>query len=122
MKNKIFINGNVASGKNSRIWTGRFLVYSKTASRYIKNSTEDWEKNKDDFLKLIEHKEEPYQILFEFIRDSRRRFDYHNAVQLPLDLMQKYGWIRDDCADVVNPLFAPYSYDKEKPGVYISIL
>lgn len=122
MVNKIFIKGNVASGKNSKVWTGKFLVHSKTASRYIKTSKKDWEDNKDNFLELIKNKEEPYKISFKFIRGSKHKFDYHNAVQLPLDLMQKHGWIRDDCADVVIPVFESYSYSKEHPGVFISIL
>ena len=34
----------------------------------------------------------------------------------------KGGWIEDDNAEFILPVFVQYSYDKEKPGVWIEIL
>ena len=36
--------------------------------------------------------------------------------------MVKYGWITDDNADIIIPVFEQYEYNKENPGVYINIL
>ena len=36
--------------------------------------------------------------------------------------MVKAGWIEDDNADCMKPSFITYSYDKENPGVIISII
>jgi hypothetical protein len=36
--------------------------------------------------------------------------------------MVKAGWIKDDNAEFINPVFVQYIYDKESPGVYIEIL
>ncbi|WP_231099167.1 hypothetical protein [Streptobacillus moniliformis] len=103
--NKIFIKGNVPSSKNSKQWTGKFLINSKTVSKYLKEYESQWITNKSKFLKMLENKETPYKIHFKFIRDSRRKFDYHNAVQLPCDLMTKHGWLEDDDADNIIPIF-----------------
>jgi hypothetical protein len=39
-----------------------------------------------------------------------------------MDEMVKQGYIPDDNADIVVPVFAPYIYDKSNPGVYLRIL
>ena len=119
---QIYIKGNVSSSKNSKQWTGKFLVHSKTAARYIKNTKQDYISNKENFLEMIKDKEKPYKIAFYFIRDTRRKFDYVNAAQLPLDLMQKYGWLEDDDCHNVIPVFEGYEVDKENAGVIIKIL
>ena len=36
--------------------------------------------------------------------------------------MVKAGWIEDDNADFIIPVFEHYTYDKKNPGVYIEIL
>jgi len=118
----IYIKGNVSSSKNSKQWTGKFLVYSKTASKYVKNTKEDYINNKDKFLSMIEGKNKPYKIEFYFIRDTKRKFDYINAAQLPLDLMQKYEWLEEDNCDNVLPIFKGYEVNKEKAGVFINVL
>lgn len=66
----------------------------------------------------------PYEIKFLFVRDSNRKADFHNLVQLPMDLMQEYGWIEDD--DMKTAL--PYPPDGDvkylvhkKGGVFIKL-
>ena len=122
MSSEIWISGNVSSSKNSKQWTGKFLVYSKTAQRYVKNTKAEYLAKKDEFLKLLEGKEKPYKIGFYFVRDSRRKFDYINAAQLPLDLMQKYEWLEEDNCDHVIPSFLGYEVDKENAGLIMKIL
>ncbi|WP_319372188.1 hypothetical protein [uncultured Ilyobacter sp.] len=116
---KIFISGNVPSSKNSKQWTGKFLVMSDTCKRYIKTSEAEYVIKRNKFLKALQGKEKPYKIGFYFIRDSKRKFDYINAAQLPLDLMQKYGWLEDDDCHNVIPVFLGHEVDKEKAGMYI---
>ena len=121
MNTVIFIPGNVPSSKNNKQWTGKFLVWSKRAQLYIKETKEFWELYKDEFRSACNGLEKPYHVRFKFIRNSRHKFDYVNPSQSILDLMVKYGWIDDDNADEVLPIFEPYEYDKEKPGVYIKL-
>ena len=118
----IFIPGNTPSSKNSKRWTGRFLINSKVVMKYKKAVEYDFLKNKATFKRMLEGKEKPYKIQFKFVRDSKRRFDLINACQLPLDLMVEYGWIDDDNADEVIPVFDYYEYDKKNAGCYITVL
>ena len=101
----IFISGNVPSSKNSKQWTGKMLINSKTVRNYIKNHSDEWWQGGIKFKEMIKGKEKPYKIAFYFIRDSRRQFDYINACQLPLDLMQDYNWIDNDNSDNIIPVF-----------------
>lgn len=120
-KDRIFIKGNVASSKNSKQWTGKFLVNSKTTQKYIKLSRQEYILNKDKFLEMTKNLPLPYKVKFTFIRDSKRKFDYVNPCQTVLDLMKKYEWIKDDNCDIIIPSFGEYSVDKNNPGVYIDI-
>lgn len=120
--NKIFIKGNVPSSKNSKRWTGITLINSETVMKYKENSYIDWWKNAKKFQKMIKGKEKPYKIGFYFIRNSRRKFDYVNVAQLPLDLMQEYKWIENDNMENVIPIFLGYEVDKKNPGIIIEVL
>ena len=122
MPREIFIPGNVPTSKNSKRWTGKYLINSKTVMNYIKNTKDVWLENKDCFLSMIENKEMPYTISFKFIRNSRRKFDYINPAQTVQDLMVKYDYIEDDNCDCMVPCFEQYEYNKEQPGVIIKIL
>lgn len=122
----IFISGNVPSSKNSKqfvtLKTGnKILINSKIVRDYVKNHCDEWWKNTSKFKEMIKGKEKPYKIGFYFIRDSKRKFDYINAAQLPLDLMQDYDWIDDDVNNVI-PVFLGYEVDENNAGVRIEIL
>lgn len=122
----IFITGNVPSSKNSKVWTGKFLVNSKQTVKYIKESEKYWIQNKDNFLDLIKNLPKPYFIGLHFIRDSKRHYDWINPVQTVQDLMVKYGWLEDDDIDNILPIptrvmhkfstVYPFS-----PGVFIRV-
>lgn len=81
-----------------------------------------WIQNKAKFQQMLVGLDKPYKIAFFFVRNSARAFDYVNVAQLPLDLMQEYGWIENDNMLNVLPIFAGYNVDKTKPGVYISVV
>lgn len=121
---KVFIPQNTPSSKNGRVWTGTNLIASKTVQKWRKLTKPFWREYKDSFLKAIETHglKEPYHIEFTFVRGSKHRFDYVNPLQTILDEMVTSGWLRDDNADVVKPYFGDYQYNKESPGVYITIL
>jgi hypothetical protein len=125
MPRGIFIPGNVPSSKNGRRWTGRYFIVSKQTATYYKTSKKFWIEHKKDFLKLVKQKStkgKPYRVTFKFVRKSKHKFDYINPAQTIQDEMTKYGWITDDNADEIVPIFLEYEYDKENPGVYINVL
>jgi hypothetical protein len=117
---EIFIKGNTPSSKNSRVWTGKFFVVSKTVRNYIKESELEWAINAKVFKEMIH--EYPIRCSLRFVRGSKHKFDYVNPSQTIFDLMVKYGWIEDDNADIIIPVFEQYEYNKDNPGVYIKIL
>jgi len=115
---EIFIPGNVPSSKNSKTWTGKFLISSPTTQRYKKATEHYFMVHKMSFRKLFGNKK-PMNVGLYFIRDSKRRFDYINACQIVADLMVKYGWVEDDSADFFVPVFLGYHTDKKQAGVKI---
>lgn len=123
-ENMIFLKGNVPSSKNSKQWTGRMLINSKTVRNYLKNYGKQWEEKAEEFKESIKKNnlEKPYKIGMYFIRDSKRKFDYINVAQLPQDLMVKYNWLNDDNCDEIVPVFLGYEVNKENTGVYISLI
>ena len=119
---KWFIPGNVPSSKNSRRWTGKFFIASKTVMKYRKNTKSYYEKFAEEFKKEVAERELPVTVSFTFIRNSRRKFDYVNPLQTVQDDMVKHGWIEDDNADHLIPVFNLYKYDKENSGVIIKLI
>jgi hypothetical protein len=99
------------------------LTDSDIALAYRKNTSIFYKTYKSKFLNLINDLklEPPYNIVFKFVRDSKRQFDYINAAQVVQDLMVEHGWIIDDSCLFVKPYFIDYEVDKKNPGVYISI-
>lgn len=120
-KSTIFIPGNVPSSKNSRRNFGKISLPSKLTCTYIENTKWHYALNQKKFQNLVINFTKPLRINFKFIRDSRRKFDYINALQIVQDLMVKNNWIEDDNADFLVPSFENYEYDKNNAGVYISL-
>ncbi len=121
----IFIPHNVPSSKNGRGAFNGKAIQSHLCVKYKKNTEIHWKVFKSRFLKMIEGKEKPYKIEMFFVRDSKRRFDHHNLVQLPFDQMTKFGWIDDDNSDEVlsfPPYPKAYAIDKNIPGIIISVI
>jgi hypothetical protein len=118
---EIFINGNVPSSKNGKRWTGKYLIHSKTTMRYIKESKEEYLEHTHPFQDFVKGLVTPYVVHFKFYRKSRRKFDYVNPLQTVQDLMVKYNWLEDDSSDHLLPIFDTYEFDKNKPGVLITI-
>lgn len=142
--NLIFIPNNVPSSKNSRINTTRGSFSSKTVKSYLNklgiqsyssskkivkgyiNKPNLIEELRPQFEQLIKDRELPLEIGFHFVRDSKRKFDFHNMVQVILDILTASDIIEDDNMDCVIPYAFKiddkwYSVDKEKSGVWIQI-
>jgi Holliday junction resolvase RusA-like endonuclease len=141
----IFIPFNVPSSKNSRINTKHGSFASKTVKAYLNNlGIQSYSSSKkivkgyvnkpnlieelrQEFLNQTSGKELPLEIGFHFVRDSKRKFDFHNIVQVVLDLMTAHDIIIDDNMDCVIPFALKidnkfYSVNKECPGVWIKII
>lgn len=119
---KWFIPGNVPSSKNGRRWTGKYFISSKTVMKYRKDTKSFYEQYASQFQKELKKHKLPVRIAFTFIRGTKHKFDYINPAQTVQDDMVTHGWIEDDNMEFIIPVFKPYSYDKENPGVEIEIL
>lgn len=122
MEYRFFIPENVPSSKNSKVYTGKFLVWSKAAQKYKKETEKYWKQYSQEFNTLYCENDFPLTVSFKFIRKSRHLFDYPNPLQTVLDLMVLYKWIPDDNADIILPVFEPYEYNKLNPGVIITLI
>lgn len=123
-----FIKGwNVPSKKNSRqnfVKNGKQIsIPSKKHAEYVNGTAMQYEVFGNEFKRTVSHYKlsYPLSIEFTFVRGSKHSFDYCNAAQTVEDIMKGH-WIEDDSADHIIPVFKPYEYDKEMPGVKIKIL
>ncbi len=126
MDNWFFIPGNTPSLKNSKriVGRGKFkkLIPSERHETYEKETKGYYQAQALSFIIESKIYDKPLNIAFYFVRDSRRKFDYTNAIDTVQDLIVKNGWIEDDNCTEMKPVIAGYHVDKENPGVYISII
>lgn len=124
--NEFFIPLNTPSSKNSRQWTGKYFIVSKTVKKWREKTAVHWMKEKRGFINALKGKQKPYRIGFHFVRNSRRKYDWANPLQTITDEMVKYGWIDDDNIFEIVPF--PYvknggytTLNPKHAGVYIKI-
>lgn len=138
----IFIPHNTPSLKNSKIKTSRGVFPSKTVKNYLralgiqkysahKKEVKGYKNRPNLFKKIMDEagvkkSEDLVEIGFHFVRNSKRKFDFVNAMQLPLDMMVAHDYLIDDDCDHVIPYVLwmndkPYSIDKSNAGVYLKI-
>ena len=136
-----FVAGNVPSLKNSKVKTSKGIFMSKTCKNYLTSlGISDYSSSRKEvklrggkknlFLEAFKDWVVPdKQIVlgFHFVRNSKHKFDFGNACQLPLDLLTAHKLIEDDNMDWIVPQAYKkdgkyYSYSKESPGVYIKII
>lgn len=139
----IFISGNVPSSKNSKnAVAGKGVFHSSTVKKYLsakgiqnysgsKKTVKGYVSKPNLFRKeigplkeILESMDKPILLGFHFVRDSKRHYDFHNAVQIIFDLMVAHQIIEDD--DTTNIYGLPYpidgkfeSHDKDKAGVFL---
>lgn len=124
---EIFIPGNVPSSKNSRMMTkSGLLIKSLLCFKYEKATKDIFVEKSKEFKEYVGEIDKPLFIRLHFVRDSKRRCDFHNLTQFIADLLVKNGWIEDDNMNQV--FFVPYkiegkwySVDKENCGVWIKV-
>ena len=153
----IFIPGNVPSLKNGKVKTAGGIFASRTVSKYLRslgiqgfssrkktvhgyvdptrrNIMEDF---RDEIEKMRIGKENPLFIGFHQVRNSKRKFDFGNSIELIQDLFTAHNFIEDDNVEFMLPVpmtqtgVLPsiknlrtekwYTVDKENPGVYVKI-
>lgn len=140
----IWIEGNTPSSKNSKVKGANGIFSSKVVKKYLgnlgiqrysvgrkevtgyKTRPNKFEELRPLFLEAIKDKEYPIKVGFHFVRDSKRKCDFHNIVQIIADLMVAHDFIEDDNMDCLIPVPFKikgkyYTLDKERPGVYVKI-
>lgn len=139
----IFLPGNVPALKNNKVKTSKGIFSSPAVTEYIhtfgitkysssKKTVELYKTKKKlpkklfkEYFKDLKIKEnEPILLGFHFVRKTMHRFDFGNAIELIADLLTAHNIIEDDNANFFLPFPLMidgnwYSYDKDKPGVYI---
>lgn len=137
----IFIPFNCPSSKNSKVATSRGVFHSATVGRYLRNlgiqhysvskkTVKEYVNRENLFRKAFvdwEKPTSPIKLGLHFIRDSKRKSDFHNISQIILDLMVAHDFLEDDSMDYMLPFPLEidgkyFSYNKENPGVIIKIL
>lgn len=121
--------------------TSRGLFFSKTVKKYLqkmgiqgfsvsKQTVKGYVTRENEFAKYLKDfsfdYEAPIVMGFHFVRGTKHKFDFHNAVQIIADLLVAHRFIEDDNMDCLIPMPFKikqkwYTYDKENPGVYIKI-
>lgn len=104
-----------------------FITDNDATREYRKKMKAYFMDRKKYFHKMIEGRSMPYVVEMIFVMPHKARFDFHNIVQLPADMMVEYGWIPDDDIHtllIVPPLppRQPYVINKERPGMFIRVL
>ena len=117
------IGQNVPSKKNSKIITkNKRIISSKLVQYYERWATPLLKEQLSIWQKMIQNKPLPLKVSFYFYRDSKRKWDFVNIVQVIADLMQKEGYLVDDDTKNFIPLYAGEEVTtKKEAGVIITI-
>lgn len=124
MKQQIELIGlNVPSKKNSKIITkNKRVISSKLVQYYERWCSPILKQQLPTWQKIIQNKPLPLKVSFYFYRDSKRKWDFVNIVQVLADLMQKEGYLVDDDTKNFIPLYAGEEIvPKKEAGVIITI-
>lgn len=117
-----FIGKNTPSSKNARRWVGKRLIKNKLSLDYEKWLLPQLIEKKAAWDEATKNLEFPYEIEFFFYRDSKRKFDYINVLQIIADLLQKAEYLKDDDAYHFIPIFKGFEVTtKEKAGFSMEI-
>ena len=97
-------------------------IRSKAVEEYIRATKAYYVHQAKIFHKMCEGRGFPLRVEFVFIRSTKAKFDYNNIGQLVQDMRVTHGWIDDDDADHIIPVYVPYRVDRSNPGVLIRVL
>lgn len=117
------IGQNVPSKKNSKIITkNKRIISSKLVQYYERWATPLLKEQLSIWQQMVQNKPLPLKVSFYFYRDSKRKWDFVNIVQVIADLMQKEGYLVDDDTKKFIPLYAGEEVTtKKEAGVIITI-
>lgn len=124
MKQQIELIGlNVPSKKNSKIITkSKRVISSKLVQYYERWATPLLKQQLPTWQQMIQNKPLPLKVSFYFYRDSKRKWDFVNIIQIIADLMQKEGYLIDDDTKNFIPLYKGEEIvSKKESGVIITI-
>lgn len=124
MKQQIELIGlNVPSKKNSKIITkSKRVISSKLVQYYERWATPLLKQQLPIWQQMIQNKPLPLKVSFYFYRDSKRKWDFVNIIQIIADLMQKEGYLIDDDTKNFIPLYKGEEVtNKKESGVIITI-
>lgn len=124
MKQQIKLIGqNVPSKKNSKIITkSKRVISSKLVQYYERWATPLLKEQLSIWQQMVQNKPLPLKVSFYFYRDSKRKWDFVNIVQVIADLMQKEKYLVDDDTKNFIPLYAGEEVTtKKEAGVIITI-
>lgn len=124
----IVLNTELRSSKNERM-----IVFNKKQNRpmIIKKPIARQEEhalgtllmlNKGKWEKMIEGKPFPLKVGYYVYRKTRRRWDWNNITQGINDSMTRAGYLPDDSAEYLTPVFLGWEVDKDNPRVEICVL
>ena len=119
-----FIGKNVPSSKNSKIVTkSKRVIQSKLCHEYRSIMGQRFQQNLQEWENMKKGKQYPIKVGFYFYRDSRRRWDFVNIVQIIADMMQEYLYLPDDDTKHFIPVYlGEETVKKEKSGFKMKIL
>ena len=152
----IWIPYNTPALKNSKVKTSKDIFSSPTVKKYLRKlgiqsyssskktvlgyvkRQNEFEQLRQQFEKSLINKGFPVLILFNFIRDSKRLFDFGNATEIIMDLLTAHSIIPDDNVSFIFPSVMTidgilpneenirelewYSVNKDQAGVWIKII
>jgi hypothetical protein len=136
-KNGIFSSPTVSKYIRS-LGIQSFNSRKKTVKGYVDPNRPNFiESLRTQFNEMIKGKQFPYVVGFHQVRNSKRKFDFGNSFELPMDLFTSHDFWPDDNVSFVFPVPMTidgnlidqndprkeplYSVDKENPGVWIKI-
>ena len=102
--------------------TRAMLVPSKRHQKYEKSTAIIYRSMAHDFRKLCMGRPKPYIAGFYFVRDSKRLFDYGNAITTCEDIMETRDWIDNDNCMNIKSIPLGHHVDKVNCGVWITLL
>lgn len=64
----------------------------------------------------------PYKIEFTFTRSTQQVVDYVGPLESVQDIMQEFGWLKNDDYKNLKPILGDMEVNKSKPGVKIKLI
>ena len=121
----ILIRGELHSSKNSRrvVKQGNRLVPLKSKAAKLDEASffVQLHEQRELWERMTDGKQYPLRVVFRVWRGRKGVFDYTNITQGLMDAMVKAGYLPDDDADHMIPVYKPYVFRNGYGGCEIWI-